>query len=90
MQIGADSAALDCTLPAILPVVAKPAHDFRQRLCAGAKVGASAMVFEANQMRPLPAAGDVADAARHVGTRVNRFYIENAESGHHSAVGVAI
>ena len=90
MHIRADGGARHGPFTAVLAVVAKPLHDRGQRTRAGAQIGAAAVVLEPDQVRAFPPAGDVADATRHVGPRVNGLHVENAESPHHRAVGVAV
>ena len=67
-----------------------PADDPRQRCGPWAQIGASAVVFEPYEPRVVPVTDDIADTARHLGTRMDRFGVEHAQSGQFRAVGGAV
>src|SRR4051794_17718867 len=63
MQVAPDSILVNHTLGAVAAVVAMPNLDAAQRLSVIAKVGQSAVVFEADELSPLAFDYNVADEA---------------------------
>ena len=83
VQVGAKGVAQADAFRPIAAVVAETGDDFGKRLGLVAEVGASAVVFEADEGFSFPQGDDVADTALEATAGVNGDGVEDGGEKHH-------